>query len=334
VRSSLFLHVLPIVVALVAWAHHPVAPAWRIILVDSLEAGLAGEVLPVFQAELERQLGESGRRVVIDRVELSPAGGARDLRDRLAGVDLVVSFGAAAALQSRKAAQRARVQHLLAFLPTGLASSLAGRSAGALEPPLVVGGEASSQTIAYSIARRLLASRSGPPLRVGVLYRTATAGAGPAAPSFLDADAFVPLPLELPADAGSRATAERIVAAAVAAAAQRAAVDAFWLALDASLTTADVVADIIARTGMPVLHASGRAAVAAGALLSVTAEPTDLAREAAALAGRLLAGDAGAAGTLRERRRLGLALNLTTAATLGIVPPHDLLELSRGRLYR
>lgn len=332
-RTSLFLHVLPIVLILVAWAHYQVEPPWRIALVDSLQADLAQEILPIFEAEVEQQLGEAGGRVVIDRVPLE-AGGAPDLPERLAGVDLVVSFGAVAAKRSRSAAGHAPVQHLLAFLPADVASDSTGRAPGALETALVAGSEQSAQTIAYSIARRLLASRAGPPLRIGALYRTATGGAGQAVSALLDPAAFVPLPLDLAGDLGAPVLAERIVAEAVAAAAREPAIDAFWLDLDPSLTSPAMVGGIIGRTGRPVLYASGRAAVAAGALLSVAIEPGDLAREAADRASRLLQGDDQGAAAADRARRLGFALNLATAEALGIVPPHDLLELSRGRLYR
>lgn len=332
-RFQLFLHVLPIVAVLVAWAHQQVEPPLRVTLVDSLNAAMAADILPLFQAELVQELGLDRQHVDFEWIDLDvgnlPAG--NDLPASLAAADLVVSFGATAAVKSAVALGRLPTRHLLALLPPATAALLLRQTITANGSGAIGWLETSAEDIAFSILGRLLANRSGSPLRVGVLYLEGHDSAA-ASSRHLGSSSFIPLPVALPAGAATPMIIEETVDMAAAAALGPLPVDAFWLATDSTGPTVDIVRQIIARTGKPVLHASSRAAVAAGALMSLNPEPADLAREAARLARQLLESDGDAVAT--TGRRIGLALNLTTAAALGIVPPHDLVELSRDRLYR
>lgn len=334
-RFQLFLHILPVVAVLVAWAHQQATPPLRIAVVESLTSELAAEVVQAFEAEVERQLDIGGRRVAFVRQHVAPAAdGEAGLVRRLRDVDLVVSFGRIAAIRSAQELTRSTTRHVVALFAGGAGPYQVSAAGEAAAPWSLAAADPTIETVASSIARRLLASRAGPPLRVGVLHQASAGDRTAMTRPRLGSSFVVSLPITQPNRHGTTSLVEQGVTTAIEAASGASGVDAYWLALDQELPLRDIVQAIVARTGKPVLYAASRAAVATGALFSVAPEPADLAREAARVAARLLDGGAADATLSPVARRISLALNLTTARALGIVPPHDLLELSRGRLFR
>jgi ABC-type uncharacterized transport system substrate-binding protein len=152
--------------------------------------------------------------------------------------------------------------------------------------------------------------------------------------SAVELPGFVPVPFHPGPRPRGAPLLSSVLAAVEDAAAGADGVDAFWLAVDASGPLEAMVRAIARRTGRPVLYAPSEAAVAAGALMSLAPEPRSTAAEAAALAARLLNGTAPEGTRVRTPHRVDFSLNLTTADRLGIVPPHELVELARGRLFR
>jgi putative tryptophan/tyrosine transport system substrate-binding protein len=337
-RVYLFFPVLPLVVGLLAWVHYDSETTLSIVILESLDAGTAGEVLPIFEAELAAHLARDQRRASFAHVHVTPSTASTlpDL-ERLSTADLVVSFGTAAAERGSRLLRGAATPHLFAYLPRDHALSLTNAATG--------DGRARTTGIigqlprgaAFAIAAQLLASRDAPPLRIGILHQTSPTSQ-PRTQRLLaevaNAPGFVSVPFMLHADADTPAMLASVAAAAVEAARRELPVDAFWLALDAAAPLDLLVRAIERRTGLPVVYAPSEAAVAAGALMSLAPEPRSTAREAALLAKRLLDGATPADIPVRAPHRVDFSLNLETADGLGIVPSHELMELARGRLFR
>ncbi len=336
-RIALFLPVFILVGALVAWIHEEAVSPLRIVVVESLAEATAEAVVPVFKGELVDRLAAGGRMATFERLHIARrADAAPEALALLATADLVVSFGPLAAEAASAALRATSVPHLFAFVPRQQALVLTDAAARPAAAVTGVSGQL-PRGAAYAIAERLLATRTGAPLRIGLLHQVL--GGNPATTSSLlagavDAPGFLPIPVTTPPDSETEDVMAAVVAAAVRAAAGEQRIEAFWLALDASAPLALVVQAIEAQTGQPVIYAPGEAAVAAGALMSLAAEPSSTARETAALAVRLLDGARPSELSLRAPHRVEFALNLETADLLGIIPPHEVLELARGRLFR
>jgi hypothetical protein len=337
VRIGVVLPALAVAGALAAWIHEDSGPALRIVVLDSLASATANAVVPAFQTALAGHLQADRRMASIEHVHIAAAGHEPPLlRDALHGADLVVSFGGLAAERARAALVGSTTPHLFAFVPRGLALALTSPD-GAVQPPITGIDGQLPRGAALALADRLLASRPGAPLRIGLLHQVI--GGRTETTTRLLADAavapgFVPIPFELEPGHEAAAMLSSVVAAAVGAVAGEHQVDAFWLALEATAPLDLLVQAIEAQTGRPVIYAPSEAAVAAGALMSLAPDPRSTGREAAALAKRLLDGAPVSEIPLRAPHRVDFALNLETADTLGIVPPHELLELARGRLFR
>ena len=336
-RLGVFLPALAVAGTLAAWIHEDSGPGLRIVVLDSLASATANAVVPAFQTALAGHLQADRRMASIEHLhiavtELEPP----LLREALRGADLVVSFGALAAETARAALVGSTTPHLFAFVPRGLALALT-TPVGSAQPPITGIDGQLPRGAAMALADRLLASRSGAPLRVGLLHQV-IGGSAEATTSLLadavTAPGFVPIPFELEPGPEAAAMLSSVVAAAVGAVAGEPEVDAFWLALETTAPLDLLVQAIEAQTGRPVIYAPSEAAVAAGALMSLAPDPRSTGREAAALANRLLDGTPVSDIPLRAPHRVDFALNLETADTLGIIPPHELLELARGRLFR
>ena len=307
----------------------------QVLIFDSLAIAIATDVVPVFEAELKAELGASGHTAAFRHVRL-----ASELPQRpaqLPPADLVVSFGTSATEQASLAVRGMTTPHMFAFVPRQLAADvmLRARSAGD-QLPTGIAGQLQSVS-AVTIAARLLGTRSGSALQIGLIYTLGSQQPAPFAPSSASAAErvrFVDVPFEQSLETDAEAVLANVVNAAVAAVSREPSIDAFWISLELAVPFDLVVRAIKDRTGRPVLFAPTEAAVAAGALMSLAPEPVTTAREAAILASQLLGGTAPASLPTRSPRRVEFALNLTTAETLDIVPPHELLELARGRLFR
>ena len=337
-RFFLFFPALPLVVGLIAWVQYDAETSVRVVILESLAAGMAGDVLPVFEAELAAQLAVDRRYARYVRISVAPNGRPTlPQMEHLAAADLVVSFGAAAAESGRRATHGTATPHLFAYLPRDLALSLTDQATGQGRAPTTgITGQLPSGA-AFAIAGQLLASRHAPPLRIGLVHLAATSDSARTRQLLAEAalsPGFVSLPVVLPDAVDLGAMIEGVVAVAAEAVAGDLPVDAFWLALDATAPLEAMVRAIETRTGRPVVYAPSQAAVAAGALMSLAPEPRSTAREAALLAKRLLDGVAPADGPVRAPHPVDFSLNLETAAALGIVPSHELMELARGRLFR
>ncbi len=337
-RFHLFFPVLPLVVGLLAWAQFDAEAVLRVVILESLDADTASEVLPIFEAELDAQLAVDRRRVRFLRLHVSSSDLVPPLRrGRLADADLVVSFGSAAAASGSRALDGTATPHLFAYLPRELALLLTdAANAGGGAPTTGLTAQL-PRGAAFAIANQLLASRNAPPLRIGIIHPStsgqASSSTGPLAEAVVT-PGFVAVPFTGSADDDAAVMVAQVTAAAAAAAASELAIDAFWLALDAAAPLAAMVQAIERHTGRPVVYAPSEAAVAAGALMSLAPEPRSTAREAASLAKQLLDGAAPLDVPVRAVRRVHFSLNLRTADTLGIVPSHELMELARGRLFR
>lgn len=337
-RFFLFLPVLLSAVGVVAWVHDEVEVLFEVVILESLDVNTARDVLSAFEAELDARLIADQRRGRFLRVRVPPGGPLLlPAGYRLVDADLVVSFGRAAAEQGSRALAGAVTPHLFAYLPRDLELSLSEvRDGDGRSPATGITGHL-PRGAAFAIARQLLASRSGSPLTIGILYRADSSNALGTLRHSAEVAAshdFVALPFTMATGADTAALLQTVGDAAAAAAAGEVAIDAFWLAVDAAAPLDLLVRAIETRTGRPVVYAPSEAAVAAGALMSLAPEPLGTAREAAALAKRLLDGAAPADLPLRAPHRVDLSLNLETADSLGIVPGHQLLELARGRLFR
>jgi ABC-type uncharacterized transport system substrate-binding protein len=139
------------------------------------------------------------------------------------------------------------------------------------------------------------------------------------------------LPFDQPRRANSEALALLVVEAAVGGVDK---VDAFWLDSELAAPVDRLVQAIEQRTGRPVIFAPAEAGVTAGALMSLAPSPMSVANESARHALRILDGEVPASPLPLTPFNIELALNLDTADRLGIVPPHELLELAHGRLFR
>ena len=325
-------------VGLLAWVHYEAETTLSVVILDSLDAGTAADVLPIFEAELDAHLAQDQRRARFARIHVTPSRTwALSGLEQLAAADLVVSFGTAAAERGSRALQGIATPHLFAYLPRDVALSLTdtATSEGRAQTTGLTGQL--PRGAAFAIAAQLLASRDAPPLRIGILHQTSPADT-PRTRRLLaevaNAPGFVSLPFTLPEDADTPALLASVAAAAAEAARREVPVDAFWLALDAAAPLELLVRAIERRTGRPIVYAPSEAAVAAGALMSLAPEPTSTAREAAHLAKRLLDGATPAELPVRAPHRVDFSLNLETADALGIVPSHALMELARGRLFR
>gem|GEM_PF-2451985 len=337
-RIFLLVPVLLLVVGTVAWEHEATEPPFDVVVLESLDDDTARDVLSVFEGELDARLLADRRRADFLRVRVSagvplslPAG------YRLVDADLVVSFGKAAAEQGSLALGGAATPHLFAYLPRDLEVSLSEVRAGDSRSPATGITGHPPRGAAFAIARQLFASRGGTPLTIGILYRAngdSTFNAMRRSAGGAASHDFVALPFVVAGDADTAALLGAVGDAAAAAAAGELSVDAFWLALDTAAPLDLLVRTIETRTGRPVVYAPSEAAVAAGALMSLAPDPRSTAREAAALAERLLAGATPADLPLRAPHRVDLSLNLETADSLGIVPSHQLMEFARGRLFR
>ena len=337
-RILLFLPVFLLAVGSVAWVHDDVETTFEVVILESLDENTARDVVPVFEAELDARLLADRRRAHFIRAHVPP-GGPLPLPQgyRLVDADLVVSFGKAAAEHGDQALRGTATPHLFAYLPRDLALSLSEVRAGEGRSPATGITGHLPRGAAFAIARQLLASRNGAPLNIGILYRANSDSSFSAMRLAAEAAAshdFVALPFSIASDADTASLLGAVGDAAAAAAASELEVDAFWLAMDAAAPLDLVVRTIETRTGHPVVYAPSEAAVAAGALMALAPEPLATAREAAALAKRLLDGAVPADLPLRAPHRVDLSLNLETADDLGIVPSHQLMELARGRLFR
>ncbi len=335
-RTGVLLPVLLIVGALVAWIHEDDRVSLRIVVLDSLGASTGNSVVPAFKAALAGHLAADGRVASFVWRRLEVDGRERSLSyPDLTSADLVVSFGAAAAERADTALLGSTTPHLFAFVPRRLALALTTPAEGRPLPRAAGIVGQLPPGAAFAIADRLLATRTGTPLRIGLLYQTI--GGLEANPSPFDdivaAASFVPIPLALEVGQGTAAMLDTVVAGAVVAAGEQQ-IDAFWLAFDPSAPVDRLVQAIEVQTGRPVIYAPGEAAVAAGALMSLAPEARGIGRDAAALAMHLLDEAVASQVRLRAPHRVDFSLNLETADTLGIVPPHELLELARGRLFR
>ena len=337
-RVYLFFPVLPLVVGLLAWVQYDSETTLSVVILESLDAGTAAEVLPIFEAELTAHLAFDQRRARFAHLHVTPARPSTlpDL-ERLAAADLVVSFGTAAAERGSQALRGTATPHLFAYLPRDLALSLTNAATGEGRAPTTGITGQLPRGAAFAIAAQLLASRDAPPLRIGILHQTSPTNQTRTMrllAEVANAPGFVSVPFTLPEDADTPAMLASVAAAAAEAARRELPVDAFWLALDAAAPLDLLVRAIERRTGRPVVYAPSEAAVAAGALMSLAPEPRSTAREAALLAKRLLDGATPADIPVRAPHRVDFSLNLETADALGIVPSHELMELARGRLFR
>ena len=325
-------------IGLVAWAQRIDPLPLQVLILDSLAIAIATDVLPVFEAELRAELGATGHTVNYHRARIGPeTTGLLSHLPQFQSADLVVSFGASATEHVSRALRDGTTPHLFAFVPRQLASDLAtsSRSAGAT-PSTGIAGQLQRGS-AIAIALRLLGARPGPPLRIGVLYPRGSEDPSPVASSAADAREpahFIGVPFERARHTSAEAILASVVDAAAAAGSSDPPIDAFWIGIELAAPFDTLVRAVEERTGRPILFAPTEAAVAAGALMSLAPEPVTTAREAAMLASRLLNGTTPAMLPVRSPRRVELALNLTTAEALDIVPPHELLELARGRLFR
>lgn len=337
-RSFVLSPVLMVMLGLVAWAQRSEPLPLEVLIFDSLAIAIATDALPVFEAELRAELAATGHTVVFHRSHLShgeerlPA-----LPLELPDADLVVSFGALATERASEALRGATTPHLFAFVPSRVASDvMANARSEGQQPPTGLSGQIQGSS-AFAIAARLLGTRPGSPLRIGLVHPAPSHVSGFAPDSAGDGQElgrFVDVPFERPPDASPEAVLASVVAATMEAAALEPAVDAFWLALEVAGPVDLLVQAIEEGTSRPVLFAPTEGAVAAGALMSLAPEPVTTAREAAMLARLLLGGTEPSVLPVRTPRRVELALNLTTAEALQIIPPHELLELARGRLFR
>lgn len=325
-------------VGLVAWAQRIDPVPIQVLILDSLAIAVATDVLPVFEAELRAELGATGHTVAYHRVRFGSEPSRRPSQlSQLLHADLVVSFGASATEHASRALSGTATPHLFAFVPRQLAADMttSARRSGASRSTGIAGQL--QRGSAVTIATRLLATRPGSPLRIGVLYPLGRQELAPFAPTSANAQElarFVDVPFERSHDTSAEAVLASVVNAAAAAVSGQPSIDVFWIAFELAAPFDILVRAIEDRTGRPVLFAPTEAAVAAGALMSLAPEPVTTAREAAMLASQLLGGTAPAMLPTRSPSRVELALNLTTAEALDIVPPHELLELARGRLFR
>jgi putative ABC transport system substrate-binding protein len=322
-------------VGLVAWAQRLDPVPLQVLILDSLAHATATDALPAFQAELRTELGSIGHTVAFHRVPLASAADRR--LPELPHADLVVSFGALATEHASHSLRGSTIPHLFAFVPRRLAADVTtlARNAGGSTPTGITDHLQSSSAVA--IASRLLETRPGPPLRIGFLYPVGSEGPARFAPPSADArqlGRFVDVPFAWSEDTSAGTVLESVVSGAAAAVADEPLIDCFWISVDLAVRFDILVHAIEERTGRPVLFAPTQAAVAAGALMAMAPEPVTTARDAAMMATKLLDGTAPAMLPTRSPRRIEFALNLTTAETLDIVPPHELLELARGRLFR
>lgn len=332
-----FLPILLVTGTLVAWIHEESSASSRIVVLESLSGTTAAAVVPAFEAALAGHLAIDGRLATFVRLPTPVAGHAQArLREKLHTADLVVSFGAEATVVARASLQGSAIPHLFAFVPRGLAQSLAAPTADAFHPAVTGLTGQLSGGAAFAIADRLLASRDGAPLRIGFVHQAPSEHGEPMARLAAAAGqtyGFIPVPFVLGPGPEIGATLASVKSAVLAAMSSENRVEAFWLALEPSAPLDLLVQSIEAETGLPVIYAPSEAAVAAGALMSLAPEPASVGREAAALALRLLDGAPASAIPLRAPFRVELALNLGTAESLGLVPPHELLQLARGRLF-
>ena len=337
-RIALFLPVLVVVGALVAWIHEESEVPLRIVILESLAGSTADAVVPAFKIALTGHLAVDNRLATFERFHVSTTG--REplrMREDLRSADLVVSFGAKAAETSRATLEGSTTPHLFAFVPRALALTLMTPAATPGDQPTTGISGQLPRGAAFAIADRLLASRSGDPLRIGLLHEV-IGGSLETTMSLLanavPAPGFVPIPFEVAPGPEPATLLSSVVTAAADAVAGAQRIEAFWLALEPSAPLDLVVQAIEAETGRPVIYAPSEAAVAAGALMSLAPEPRSTGQEAALLAMRLLDGAMSGELSLRAPHRVDFALNLETADTLGIIPPHELIELARGRLFR
>lgn len=335
-RIALFPPVLLVVGALVAWIHDDSGSSLRIVILDSLARSTADAVVPAFQTALTGHLAADSRAASFQRIRLAtPVREPLILREVLRSADLVVSFGALAAQTSGAALEGSTTPHLFAFVPRALAQSLMAPAAVSGDQPTTGISGQPPRGAAFAIAERLLASRSGAPLRIGLLHEVTGGSLDTTTRLLADAvpaPGFVPIPFEPGPEPGTLVSS--VVAAAANAASGAQPIEAFWLALEASAPLDLLVRAIEGETGRPVIYAPSEAAVEAGALMSLAPEPRSLGQQAAFLAMRLLDGAVAGDLSLWAPHRVDFALNLETADALGIIPPHELIELARGRLFR
>lgn len=337
-RYFLVLPILPLVVGLLAWVHLDTDAALRVVILESLDAGTADDVLPIFEIELSGQLALDRRGARFEHIRVGPARAPRRPElDRLAGADLVVSFGTVAAETGNRALLGTAIPHLFAFVPRHLALTLTDEATRAERAPTTGLAGDLPRGAALAIASRLLASRDARSLNIGIVHRVRDPGSAQTRRVLAEAaetPGFVSVPFVVPEGSDVATIRDGVGAAAAEAALREPPVDAFWLALDATAPLDRLVRIIEQRTGLPVVYAPSEAAVAAGALMSLAPEPRSIAREAAVLAKQLLDGATPTDVPVRAPSRVDFSLNLETADALGIVAGHELMELARGHLFR
>ncbi len=333
-RIALLFLALPLALSLVALAQQPAPATRRVVLVDSLPALIAERVVPALEAELASLLAQGGQRVRL--ATLRGMLGPELASQQLAASDLVISLGRAAAASTARALAGTATPHLFAFVPPTTAARLVSTDGSPVRGRATGIAGRLSRVVALAMLRQLLGNRDAAPKRIGVVHLTERHAADDAARLLARADGsleLVPIRVALPPDATTGAAVEAVRAAIADASAERD-FAGFWLTIEPPVDVPALVRAINAGTAGQVLYAPGLDAVAAGALMSLVSEPESMARDVAALAKRLLDGREPDDLPVQAPSQIDLALNLKTADLLGIVPSPELLELTRGRLYR
>ena len=333
-RIALLLLALPLALSLVALAQQPIPSTRRVVLVDSLPAIIAERVVPALEAELTSLLAQEGQRVLLSTLRGSL--GLELASQQLASSDLVISLGRVAAGSAARALAGTATPHLFAFVPPTTAARLVSSDGSPARARATGIAGRLSRAVALAMLRQLLAGREGVPQRVGVVHLAELHATDDAARLLARADAsleLVPIRVALPPDATTAAIVEA-VREAIADASEGRGFAGFWLTIEPPVDVPALVRAINAGTEGQVLYAAGLEAVAAGALMSLVPEPESMARDVAAMAKRLLDGREPGELPVQAPTQVDIALNLKTADLLGIVPSPELLELTRGRLYR
>lgn len=325
---------LPLALSLVALAQQPVPSTRRIVLVDSLPAIIAERVVPALQAELTSLLAQEGQRVRLSTLRGSL--GPELATQQLASSDLVISLGRAAAASVARALAGTATPHLFAFVPPTTAARLVSTDGSPSRSRTTGIAGRLSRAVTLAMLRQLLAGMEAAPLRIGVVHLAELHASDDAARLVARADRsleLVPIRVALAPDATTGAIVEA-VREAIADASNGRGFAGFWLTIEPPVDVPALVRAINAGTEGQVLYAPGLDAVAAGALMSLVPEPESMARDVAAMARRLLDGLEPGDLPVQAPRQVDIAINLSTADLLGIVPSPELLELTRGRLYR
>jgi signal transduction histidine kinase len=138
-----------------------------VLILDSLAIAIATDVVPIFEAELRAELGATGHTVTYRRVRFGPESNRR--LSQLPHADLVVSFGASATEHASRALRGTTTPHLFAFVPRELSADVTTRARDSGDPPPTGIAGQLQRGSAMSIAARLLGTRPGLPLRIGLV---------------------------------------------------------------------------------------------------------------------------------------------------------------------